>query len=678
MMPQRNGLYFELGLTQPIKWRKWSQSIFRLAARLDKPVFLNIGAAWSRWCSEMDSKVFSDGSLANHLNANYVCVRVDRDEQPNVDRVFQSFVGGGYPVNCVLTPDGRVVVAANFLPLQGSAGEAGLMGLLTRVSELWKSDRQSLLKGARALGQGLSDDQPVRLTPALVDECVVRLLMEYDWELGGVGLGQQRRFPQPTVNRLLLMYAARTGDTLGVQSSSITLRKMYYGGIMDQVGGGFHRNADAEWLVPSFEKLLVDNAEAALNYAYQYMATSDEEFLDALNFTLGFMESELVVEGGFAVSLASDGEREGEYYTWTPQEVNEALGQTLGEAARRLFGIHPIVISADPYSATRETTRGVVAGRIVPRRTLDISEFASMLGVDVRQAWKTLNEIRSKMKAYRDAKKGKPKRDDALYTYPNMLAAESALIGYVVTGGTHDVLLKKALEVLGGIKSKVYRRLDGGREGLAEDYGSSLNALLMAYEVTGDPRFLESSMVVASRLKGFVAADGFRDELRGKASTLSKLDSPNESPASLCLRGVLRLCAITGDEYWLTTIGSLLPNILKGLNKYKEVFVSGVYSGLDMFMNGATHVVVVDAGDGVADTLHRAAMVAYNPFKVVERVMVDRLSDHPNPFVRGLPRDKRTKVYVRKGWRSNFTASEDSVEGVLGHLKIALHGQYNY
>ncbi|MEM0272437.1 MAG: hypothetical protein QW514_07860, partial [Thermoprotei archaeon] len=168
------------------------------------------------------------------------------------------------------------------------------------------------------------------------------------------------------------------------------------------------------------------------------------------------------------------------------------------------------------------------------------------------------------------------------------------------------------------------------------------------------------------------------DELRGKASTLSKLDSPNESPASLCLRGVLRLCAITGDEYWLTTIGSLLPNILKGLNKYKEVFVSGVYSGLDMFMNGATHVVVVDAGDGVADTLHRAAMVAYNPFKVVERVMVDRLSDHPNPFVRGLPRDKRTKVYVRKGWRSNFTASEDSVEGVLGHLKIALHGQYNY
>ena len=666
-----------MGLAQPVRWRRWTRGVFKLAAKLDKPVFLNIGAVWSRWCSEMDLKVFTEKSLADLLNENFVCVRVDRDEAPNVDRVFQSAVGGGYPVNCVLTPDGRVVVAANFLPLEGSAGEAGLMGLLIRVAELWRGDRQSLLKGARSLDQTSVGQQPLRLSPSLVDECVVRLLMDYDWELGGVGVAQQRRFPQPTVNRLLLSYASRSGDTLGVQASSITLRKMYYGGIMDQVGGGFHRNADAEWLVPSFEKLLVDNAEAALDYANQYSATRDEEFLDALNLTVNFMLSDLAVDGGFAVSLASDGEREGEYYTWTPAEVDEALGSGLGAVGRRLFGVHPIAVSADPYSPSRETTRGVVAGRIVLRRMLDIPDLASTLGVDADQAWRALQDIRSKMRAYRDTKRRKPRRDETLYTHPNMLAVESILVGYAVTGFSHPEWLKKALSVLDRLKSRVTRRLNGGREGLAEDYGAALNALLTAYEVTGDPEHLELATSVAEKLRGFVVVDGFRDELKG-TQTLSKLDSPNESANSICLRGVLRLCAILDDVGWLNTVGGLLPNLMGGLSRYKEAFVSGLYSNLDRFINGAVHVVVVDAGDGVADALHRAGLMVYHPFKVVERVGLENLGDHPNPAVKGLPRDGRTKAYVRRGWRSSFTESTDRPEGLLTHLKTMPHESYNY
>ncbi len=678
MVSQRkDGLYFELGLAQPVRWRRWTRGVFKLAAKLDKPVFLNIGAVWSRWCSEMDLKVFTEKSLADLLNENFVCVRVDRDEAPNVDRVFQSAVGGGYPVNCVLTPDGRVVVAANFLPLEGSAGEAGLMGLLIRVAELWRGDRQSLLKGARSLDQTSVGQQPLRLSPSLVDECVVRLLMDYDWELGGVGVAQQRRFPQPTVNRLLLSYASRSGDTLGVQASSITLRKMYYGGIMDQVGGGFHRNADAEWLVPSFEKLLVDNAEAALDYANQYSATRDEEFLDALNLTVNFMLSDLAVDGGFAVSLASDGEREGEYYTWTPAEVDEALGSGLGAVGRRLFGVHPIAVSADPYSPSRETTRGVVAGRIVLRRMLDIPDLASTLGVDADQAWRALQDIRSKMRAYRDTKRRKPRRDETLYTHPNMLAVESILVGYAVTGFSHPEWLKKALSVLDRLKSRVTRRLNGGRECLAEDYGAALNALLTAYEVTGDPEHLELATSVAEKLRGFVVVDGFRDELKG-TQTLSKLDSPNESANSICLRGVLRLCAILDDVGWLNTVGGLLPNLMGGLSRYKEAFVSGLYSNLDRFINGAVHVVVVDAGDGVADALHRAGLMVYHPFKVVERVGLENLGDHPNPAVKGLPRDGRTKAYVRRGWRSSFTESTDRPEGLLTHLKTMPHESYNY
>jgi uncharacterized protein YyaL (SSP411 family) len=674
---RKDGVYFELGLAQPVRWRRWSRSVFKLAAKLDKPVFLNIGAVWSRWCSEMDLKVFTAEPLADLLNENFVCVRVDRDEAPNVDRVFQLAVGGGYPVNCVLTPDEKVVVAANFLSLQGSAGEAGLMGLLTRVAELWRSDRQSLLRGARSLDQASPSQQPLRPSPSLVDECVVRLLMDYDWELGGVGVGQQRRFPQPTVNRLLLSYASRSGDTLGVQASSITLRKMYYGGIMDQVGGGFHRNADAEWLVPSFEKLLVDNAEAAFDYANQYSATRDEEFLDALNLTIDFILSDLGVEEGFAVSLASDGEREGEYYTWTPSEVDEALGSGLGAVGRRLFGVHPIAVSADPYSPSRETTRGVVAGRVVLRRMLDIPDLASTLGVNVDQAWSILQDIRLKMKTYRDTKRRKPRRDETPYTYPNMLAVESILVGYAVTGFSHPEWLKRALSVLDGLTSRVTRRLNGGREGLAEDYGASLNALLTAYEVTGNPKHLELATSVAERLRGFVLPEGFRDELRG-TQTLSKLDTPNESPNSVCLRGVLRLVAILDDASWLETVGGLLPNLMGGLSRYKEVFVAGLYSNLDKFVNGAVHVVVVDAGDGGADALHRAGLMGYHPFKVVERVSMENLGDHPNPAVRGLPRDGRTKAYVRRGWRSSFTESADRPEGVLNHLKTLLHGSYNY
>jgi uncharacterized protein YyaL (SSP411 family) len=626
---------------------------------------------------EMDAKVFSDESVSRLLNENFVCVRVDRDEYPHIDRLFQLVVGGGYPVNCVLTADRRVIVAANFLTRDGSAGEVGLLGLLKRVAQLWRSDRASLLKSARGLGDVHSNPEAVRLTPALVDDTVVRLLMDYDWDMGGVGLKQPRRFPQPTVNKLLLAYSSRSGDTLGAQATSISLRKMYYGGIMDQVGGGFHRNADSEWLVPSFEKLLLDNVEVALDYANMYMATRDEEFLDALNLTLNFIVSDLRVEGGFAASVASDGEHEGEYYTWTPREVEEALGPQLGKIGRELFGVHPIAVSADPYSPKTEATRGVVSGRIVLRRALDLDDLSSRLGVGAADAWKILGDIRSKMRAYRDQHRRKPKLDAATYTRPNMTAVEALLTGHAVVGGNKR-WLNPALSVLEGVGRRITRRLKGGREGLAEDYGATLNALITAYEVTGTMGYLDKSVSVAKTLSGLLGETGFRDERRGEIYVASKLDSPNESTNSLCIRGILRLSLIIGDQKWLGVLGDMFPRALGGLKAYKDVFLAGLYLNLDRFINGGVHVVVVDVGDTVADGLHGAAMRAYHPFKVVERVGVDALRDHPNPRVRGLTTTAKSVAYVRRGFNSEFTESATDTSRLLSILATVVSRTYNY
>lgn len=625
----------------------------------------------------MDSKVFADAGLARLLNSNFVCVRVDRDEMPHVDRVFQLAVGGGYPVNCVLTPEGEVVVAANFLPLHGGGGQAGLFELLERVAELWRKDRPALLKDARSLSPQPQPAQPVRLTPAMLEEHAVKLLMDYDWELGGVAVNRQRRFPQPTVNRLLLAYSARTGDTLGVQASSIALRKMYYGGIMDQVGGGFHRSADAEWLVPSFEKLLVDNAELAADYAGQYLATGDEEFLDALNLTLDFLASELWVGGGFGASLASDGESEGEYYTWTPSEVDEALGG-LAAIGRQLFDIHPIAVSTSPYSRGTTRVRGVVNGRIVPRRVLDIEELAHTLGSSLQDAWRVLAEIRAKMRAYRDAKRRRPAVDPAKYTHPNMLAAEALLAGYVAADFSRADWLGKALEVVGKIGVRVGRRLDGGREGLAEDYGGALNALVSAYEVAGGSKRLGLAQAVGERLLEYLGAEGFCDERGGAVAVASKLDSPNESPNALCFRGLLRLAAITGDGGLVGLVGDRLAVVLGGLSKYREPLLASHYLNVDRFLSGPAHVVVVDCGDGLAEALHRAALKAYHPFKVVERVLEEDLADHPNGKVRALPRTQSSRAYFGVGFEPGFSQPIADPKVLASLLKTHLPATHSY
>lgn len=622
----------------------------------------------------MDSKVFSDRGLASILT-NFVCVRVDRDEQPHIDRLFQAAVGGGYPVNCVLTADKKVVVAANFVPLHDTMGQAGLVGLLSRVLELWSKDRPTLLRDARSLEPEPQPAQPVRIGEGLFEDQVVKLLMDYDWELGGVLVNRQRRFPQPTVNRLLLAYSARTGDTLGLQASSIALRKMYYGGIMDQVGGGFHRSADAQWDVPSFEKLLVDNAELASDYANQYLATGDEEFLDALNLTLGFMVSELWLGDGFAVSLASDGQKEGEYYTWTPGELDEALGPQLSRVGRNLFGIHPIAVSADPYSRRQEATGAVVAGRIVPRRMMDIEDLAKTLGTDVSGAWHTLGEIRAKMRAYRDSTRKRPARDASEYTHPNMLAAEALVLGYAATRRAE--LLEKSLAVVWRLKPKVSRRLGGGREGLAEDYGAALNALVSAYEASGQKGLLWLALQVAERLEQLLGPDGFPDQRGGHPTFASKLDSPNESPNALCFRGLLRVAALAGRPQLAGKLRERLGALLGGLWRQRLPLVASHYLNVDRVVVGPTQVVVVDTGDRVSGALHEAALGLYHPFRVVQKLDEAALREHPNPAVRALRADG-PRAYVGVGFEPSFDRSTDDPASLRAYLRTGLPQTYNY
>ncbi|PSO04867.1 hypothetical protein B9Q12_01670 [Candidatus Marsarchaeota G2 archaeon ECH_B_SAG-G06] len=637
-----------------INWEEWSKASFERAKALDKPVFVYLFANWSHWCHVMEREVFNDKELAGILNDHFVCVRVDRDERPEIDRVFQLSIGGGWPVVCILTQDKRVLFASNSLPLEDKAGVAGLKPLLKRILELWTKDRQKLLNQARQLPTHFPLKSDTKQASNVFEDAVVNLLSRFDWDRGGMGV--RNKFPQPTVDLLFLCYSARTGDRLGLQASCITLNRMYYGGIMDQIGGGFHRYADLDWLVPGFEKLLVDNAEILRDYLLHYSVSKDTDFLDAAKLTADYMVTELKLEKGFATSEDSESDGvEGKYYTWTPKEVDEAVGKDLAKLAREIFGIHPISgISADPFKPVVPQEKGVVNGRIVLRRTMDLEALSKKLGVSIEEAWDVYTEIRNSLKEYRDKTRKKPKRDENAYTHPNALAAESlTLASKLLECEYSNEWLSCALTVVDSVK-KVTRKLTSGKDGLLEDYAAMTLANLQVYEVTGNAKYLDKAIELSCELLSFKGENGFF-ESQEKENVFIE-DSPNESPNSLAFRALFKVKAHAPDA--IDSFKFEFPSV----SKLKEEYVAGLLLSLDTLLNGHCTIVILDKGDELAENLHKTALRVYHPAKAVKRVVEGEESLH---YLKLKTNAQSSVAYVKTGQEYKLAKSVKALESLI-------------
>ncbi|HEY8735506.1 MAG TPA: thioredoxin domain-containing protein [Candidatus Dormibacteraeota bacterium] len=375
----------------PVDWYPWGPEALGRAQSENRPILLSIGYSACHWCHVMARESFEDPAIATLMNRSFVCIKVDREERPDLDQVYMRAVqgmtgSGGWPMTVFLLPDGTPFFGGTYFPPIERFGMPSFRRVLTAVAEAFTLRKAEVLQTAAQIREFLARPTPAAtaqsLTPVLLDAAYARLAQDYDPTHGG--FGGAPKFPQPMLIEFLLRTNVRTGQARPLELATHTLRAMASGGIYDQLGGGFHRySVDDHWLVPHFEKMLYDNALLVRAYLDAWQRTRDPLFARVVSETLDFIGAEMTSpEGGFYSSLDADSEgEEGRFYVWTPAELREALGAAdaarLGEAFDVTDGgnfdgrniLHPVQpAAAEILDATRQRLRASRSGRIRPHR----------------------------------------------------------------------------------------------------------------------------------------------------------------------------------------------------------------------------------------------------------------------------------------------------------------------
>ena len=425
--------YLTSAAHQPVHWYAWSDEAFAAARAQDRPILLDIGAVWCHWCHVMDRESYEDPGLAAFLNERYVCIKVDRDERPDVDaryqRAVQALAGqGGWPLTAFLTPDGDVFHGGTYFPPDERLGRPAFRTVLERVLEAYRTQPNRVRASAGELrgrvGASLVEGEPGDLSAAMLDAAADRMARAFDSRNGG--FGSQPKFPHPPAIEFLLARWWDTGESWMREIVERTLTGMALGGVHDQLGGGFHRySVDARWIVPHFEKMSYDNAELLKAYLHAYAAFGTPLYRDVAE---GIVRWNLEVmcdreRGGFAASQDADIslDDDGDYFTWTVAEAEAVLPEGERVAARLRWGI-------DPEGEMHHHPRRNVLH--VARTT---SQVAAEMGVGEADVAALLSSAAAKMRAARGGRAA-PFVDRARYTNWNAMMAEAFLEASSVLG----------------------------------------------------------------------------------------------------------------------------------------------------------------------------------------------------------------------------------------------------
>ncbi len=525
----------------PVDWYAWGEEAFTRAREEDKPILVSIGYSACHWCHVMERESFESPQVAQLMNERYVCVKVDREERPDVDAIYmeavQAMTGrGGWPLNAFLTPEGIPFWAGTYFPPEPRHGMPSWPDVLHGVSEAWRTRREEIVEGAARIVprlQGAAALEPTddELRPGVLDEAVTALRRSYDADRGG--WGGAPKFPAASVIDFLLGQGER-GMSLH------TLRAMANGGMYDQIGGGFARySVDADWVIPHFEKMLYDNALLARAYLHGWQVSDEPLLRRVCEETLDWMLRELRQdEGGFASALDADSEGvEGKFYVWTPDQMRAVLGDERGDVAIRYFGLdrppnhegawNPIRAASDPPE------RAEIRARLYENRAQRVWP-----GLDDKRlcSWNALA-----ISALADA--------GAVLGRQDYLEAAVACAEFVERDLRDDT----------GRLLRTYNRGRAKIGAFLEDHAFLLEALLTLYEATFDPRWFARARELAGTIVarfgdpehgGFysTAADGGDGRLIARRKDLE--DAPIPSGASAAAHGLLRLAALTGESRW--------------------------------------------------------------------------------------------------------------------------------
>jgi uncharacterized protein YyaL (SSP411 family) len=635
--------YLKSAAHQPIHWYPWSADAFAAARARDRPVLLDIGAVWCHWCHVMDGESYENPELARFLNEHFICIKVDRDERPDVDARYQRAIQaltrqGGWPLTAFLTPAGEVFYGGTYFPPDGAHGRPGFRTVLESVLEAYRSRRGQVMSQAEAVRRVVSDDldEGASGEPALqmLEAAVIQMERVFDPVNGG--FGQAPKFPHPGAMTLLLH---RWADRPGEPARTIldrTLHGMARGGVYDQLGGGFHRySVDAEWIVPHFEKMSYDNSELLKAYLDAYSAFGTEEYAAAARGIVRWVRAVASdPEGGYAASQDADVglDDDGDYFTWTRDEAAAALTPIELEVASAYYDIGT---AGEMHHDPAKNVLFVAA---------TVAALATRMGRTADEIRATLERARTKLLAARETRPA-PFVDRTRYANWNAMMASAMLrAGSVLDDedARRHALLTMARLRSERVAEDAVAHTPGGVAGLLDDQVQTAAAALDAHETTGELEWL----TWAERLMDRVWADywderggGLFDTARDRGAEPGLLparakpvqDTPTPSPNGVAGIVFARLHELTGDPHWRER-GLAVLRAFAGRAGELGLYAATFLLAIDWLLSPATHLVIVgDAGDPVADRMHADALGTFVPRRVVRRITPKDAATHSLP-----------------------------------------------
>ncbi len=567
-----SSLYLREHAENPVEWFPWSDAAFAQAQELDRPVFLSIGYSSCHWCHVMRRESFSDEEIAAFLNQHFICIKVDREDHPNVDSVYMDAVRamtgrGGWPLSVFLTPDRLPFFGGTYFPPRSSPGRPGFDSLLKRVEEVWRTERSQILQASNALSTHLAElstRSGEEVTPTEYIELGVQQAIDrFDSRSGG--WRNAPKFPDPRLIDFLLASSKLGGMPIEEQMAVKTLQQMRAGGIYDQVRGGFHRySVDANWTVPHFEKMLYSQGLLGESYANATRLTGNSEFATTTRELLDNLLRDFLVEGGgFAASFDADsGGEEGTFYVWTPDQINEILGEEDGAILRNYLGI----TAAGNFEG----------GRSVPSRRKSVSDIALELQIAPTLVEKTVERGLSKLDAAR-SKREAPRRDEKVILGWNATAISALARGAVAL--KEDRYRRAAESALQFTRTRLVNSGDFRRRVTAGEVGDSvaltdavlyLKSVLDLYEANFDAELLAHSREVETWIEANFGGEDHRGALFESPTGFDLVIPRRPQPFGAALpssngthvRNLLRLHAFTAKAEYLERADSILSACL--------------------------------------------------------------------------------------------------------------------
>ncbi len=648
----------------PVDWFPWGDEAFTRARQEDKPVFLSIGYSTCHWCHVMERESFEDEDTAAILNDQFISVKVDREERPDIDDVYMKLVqlmtgSGGWPLSVFMTADGQPFYGGTYFPPQGLYGRPGFKDVLQAVAQTWREDRDELLHSARKIVDALKEvappGPPTALSESLLHQAVTDLANRFD--NAHAGFGGAPKFPQPSTLMLLLEWWQRAADMWALEMVTRTLDAMRAGGIYDHLGGGFHRySTDEQWRVPHFEKMLYDQAMLAVVYTRAHQITGRDAYAAVARQTLDYVLRDMTDPGGgfYAAEDADSEGEEGAFYLCRWAQIEPVLSR------------HTARLFAGRFEVTREGN--FEEGTNILRVARSVESLAEEFDMEPPEVERALAMAVEQLRAFRDTRP-RPNKDDKIITAWNglMISALSIAGAALEEPRYVEAAQKAATFVLDElrIEGRLMRYYRDGRavaKGFLDDYACLSAGLIDLYEASFNPRWLEEALVLTEGMLGLFGdkdAHGFfltgSDDaapiVREKPYYDGALPSGN-AVAALVLQ---KLGRITSDERLSRTGQQTLEAFSEPLS-HSAVALAAMLGALDYWLSPGQEIVIASVAAPPSIGLDVEPLVAevqrhflphavrlLHPAESDEAAAIERIA----PFTASLvPLEGRTAVYI--------------------------------